>query len=81
MLRMVFSRAIDISGMDGTAIELDDGTFNHGQYFAIGDAVLSDPVTLDVRVLYFTSGSPAGVHLTAPECGIVAVDDGTAWRE
>lgn len=79
-LQLTFDRAIDIAGMDGGAILIEDPVVVNRQLSATAGAELVNPST--VRFMLDRLGGATGsvVTLTATaDNGIVAVDDGGAW--
>ena len=80
LVRLVFDRAIDISGFEGDQMEVDDGTFHHTSYFGLGDVTLVNPTTMEVGLTPFTSDTDPGVFLLAAGgLGIIAVDGSGPW--
>src|SRR5687768_9711165 len=78
-IRLTFGRAIDIAGLDGGQITLDDGNFGV-RYVATGPAALFDAQTVDIELAELEPFEGTGVLLTATGAtGIVAVDDGGTW--
>src|SRR5687767_1416127 len=79
MIRLTFGRAIDIAGLDGNQITLDDGNFGV-RYVATGPATLFDATTADIELNELEPFGGTGVLLSATGAsGIVAVDDGGTW--
>jgi hypothetical protein len=75
-----FDRAIDIAGLDGAQISVNDGAFTGLIFAATGPAMLVDPQTVEIDLV--STGPSAGidVRLTASAAsGIVAVNDGGTW--
>jgi hypothetical protein len=79
-LTLVFDRAIDVSGFDGSQVTVNDGAYNLQAYSGADSPTLSDAVTV-VIVLDVVMGTEAGdVTMDAsPASGIAAVDDGGTW--
>jgi len=79
-LTLSFDRAIDISGFQGGAIEVDDGTFNMELYTGDKGAVLLDDQTMQCPIYQQTDSSDPGVTLSVGGGnGIVAVDGSGEW--
>ena len=80
LLRLIFSRAIDVSGIVPAEFVVQDPS---GTGFAYaGDAVDGQPTPESVALQMQPTGSASGTidRLTAgEENGIVAAGDGTAW--
>ena len=81
MLFLVFDRAIDIAGFEGSGILVDDGQFRLTLYDALGGLTLDDPQTLRIELTTVGASTVAGEVLlsAAADNGIVAVDDGGTW--
>ena len=80
LLTLGFDRAVDTSGLVGTAIVVRDGALNARLYKATGPITRPDAMT--VRIQLVDNGPIVGedVQLTASSSnGIVAVDGGAAW--
>ena len=79
-LVLSFDRAIDIAGLDGSAIGVDDGTITSELYDGTGGASLLNATTVKIFLtdLGFTPGVVTVLNASATN-GIVAVDDGGAW--
>ena len=79
-LTLVFDRAIDIAGLDGSLILVRDGVTTEILWDATGGAVLAGPATVQITLTPLESDSAPGLVMNAgPGSGIVAVDDGGAW--
>ena len=80
-VELKFDRAIDISSVDPTAIEVDDDVFTGNWYAgAPGSASLTAPDTVEFHLDSIQVGQGGGVFLYATAMsGIVAVDDGGTW--
>ena len=79
-LTLAFDRAIEVSGMDGAAIVIDDPVFSGLRFDATGGPELLGAET--VRITLVAIGDPGGssVRMTAGAGnGIVALDDPGAW--
>ena len=78
-LRLVFSRAIDISGLVGSAFVVADGVVQ-GYRFHVASATLDGPATMVAQLAEFTGEVEPVITLTASAgTGIVATDDGGTW--
>src|SRR5688500_16238033 len=78
-VRLTIGRAIDIAGLDGSQVIVDDGNWGV-RYVATGAATMFDPQTVDIELEELDVFAGADVHLTATAAsGIVAVDDGGTW--
>ena len=79
-IRLTFDRAIDIAGLDGAQIVLDDGAITGTRFEAVGAASLDGPAAVVVGLLELGPSEDPGTLLSAGAgTGIVAVDDGGAW--
>ena len=78
-LTLRFDRAIDVSGVDGSAIVVNDMTA--GSLFnGTGGVSGLDDVMVIFTLVVIGSATEAGIHLNASaSSGIVAVDDGGTW--
>jgi hypothetical protein len=75
-----FDRAIDIGGMEGGVIFVDDGEVNDLLYNGSGGWSLENATTVKIVLLEVETSHGTGILLNAPDqTGIVAVDDGAAW--
>jgi hypothetical protein len=75
-----FDRAIDISGLNGAAIVVDDGDAASESFAATGETEMLDPATVRIGLDYIGDDSDPGIYLNATdESGIVAVGDGGTW--
>ena len=78
-LTLRFDRAIDVSGVDGSAIVVNDMTAGSLFNGTGGASGLGDVMVIFTLVI-IGSASEAGIHLNASaSSGIVAVDDGGTW--
>jgi hypothetical protein len=80
LLTLVFDRAINIGGLNGAVIIVDDAQQSFLKYNATGGAVLLDPAT--VRLTLVSIDDPTGDSIVlnaSPLSGMVAVDDGGTW--
>jgi len=79
-IRLTFDRAIDIDGLVGSQIVVDDGAMTGTRYEAVGEANLDGPDGVFIQLLEVGPAQNAGTVLTASAgTGIVAVDDGGTW--
>ena len=76
-----FDRAIDISSMDPSEIQVGDGVNTLYRYIGTpGGATLEDPTTLRLELTIFGADADGQLTLTATTAtGIVASDDGGTW--
>jgi hypothetical protein len=80
VLTLQFDRAIDIAGLVGTAIVVNDGFYAQISLNAVGAASLIGPATLQVHMIFVGPYIPIEEKMTATAMsGIVAVDDGGTW--
>ena len=80
VLTLQFERAIDISGLNGLVIVLNDNDFNGLSYTGTDGAELLDDVTVQISLASVGDATEPGVVLNvAAGNGIVAVDDGGTW--
>ena len=78
-VELTFDRAIDIAGIDGEAITIDDGDAAI-RFRGTEDVTLTGPATVRIVVTGFDDWFEPGVTMTATGAnGIVAVGDGAAW--
>lgn len=79
---LTFDRAIDISGMDVSAVSVDDGAVMNFKYRGWGDSPpeLTGPDTVLVYLNGYEDGGDPGVHLTVDAGnGIVPAGGGAAF--
>ncbi len=77
---LTFDRAIDISGLVGNQIVVDDGAITGVRWEANGAATLVNPATVEIGLVDFASAAgPTTVLNAGPGNGIVATDDGGTW--
>jgi hypothetical protein len=77
---LAFDRAIDIAGLVGGAITVDDGPGSGTRWEATLTATMLDPQTVRIDMLDVEPSASAAVLLDATAGnGIVAVDDGGTW--
>jgi hypothetical protein len=79
-VQLTFDRPIDIGGLVGNTIVVNDGSMSGARWEAIGTATLMGPETVRIAVVDFASATgPATVLDVGAGNGIVAVDDGGTW--
>ncbi len=79
-LRLTFDRAIDVAGLDGGQIVVDDGAITGTRYEAVGPATLDGPAAVVIGLLELGPTEDPGTLLSAGAGnGIVAIDDGGTW--
>jgi hypothetical protein len=77
---LTFDRPIDIAGLDGAQITVDDGAVAGILYAATGVATLTDPQTVRIELVEVGVSGDPGTRLNASAAsGIVAVGDGGTW--
>ena len=77
---LTFDRAIDIAGLAGAQITVDDGAVSGILYAATGVATLTDPQTVRIELSEVgVSGDPVTQLTASAGTGIVTVDDGGTW--
>jgi hypothetical protein len=77
---LTFDRAIDASGVVGSAIVVDDGGDTGYRFRANGYVTMIDPQTARLEVVDVEPTSSTTTTLDASAGnGIVAVEDGGAW--
>ena len=80
IVRLTFDRAIDIAGLNGAAIIVDDGATTATRYDATGSATLETPERVAIELQAIEPSESPGTLLTAgASSGIAAVDDGGTW--
>jgi hypothetical protein len=79
-LVLTFSRAIDVSAIDGWAIAVNDGAIAGELLVATGGATMEGPaaVRLGLEAIASASG-PTTVLIAEANNGIVAAGDGASW--
>ena len=78
-LWLTFDRAVDIAGLVGSAIHVNDPS-NGTLFAATGPATLNEPTVLQLGLVVVTDSSSGELSVTATSStGIVAVDDGGTW--
>src|SRR4051794_15515787 len=76
---LTFDRGIDIAGLDGSQIILDDGDSGF-RFNATGAAESKSPISVQITLVEIGSSIGSGVHLSASgSSGIVAIGDGGTW--
>ncbi len=80
-VQLTFDRPIDVVGLIGSAITVDDGDLTATRWEATGPSVtMIDPATVRIELTEFDPFGGGGILLDATSAsGIVAVDDGGAW--
>src|SRR3954453_16881826 len=79
-VRLTFDRAIDIAGIDGAEVVVDDDDFTGNRLAGVAGATLVNPTTVQVPLDRIGTASESNVHLIASATsGIVAVNDGGTW--
>jgi hypothetical protein len=77
---LTFDRPIDIAGLVGAQITVDDGAVAGILYAGTSVATLTDPQTVRIELVEVGVSGDPGTRLTASAAnGIVAVDDGGEW--
>jgi hypothetical protein len=80
LLTLAFDRAINIGGLNGAVIIVDDAQQAYLKYNATGGAVLLDPSTVRLTLVSIDDPSGDSILLDASALsGIVAVNDGGTW--
>jgi hypothetical protein len=79
-IELTFGRAIDIAGLDGSVIVIDDGSISGFRYAATLAATLLGPAVVRIELDGIEEFAGPDVRLTAGAAnGIVAVGDGAMW--
>ena len=79
-IQLTFDRAVDVSGMDGSQVTVNDGIEAGGFFAADGAVTIVSPTTVRIELSELSSSSTPSTTLTATAGnGIVAADDGAAW--
>ncbi len=80
-VQLTFDRPIDVAGLIGSAITVDDGDLTATRWEATGPSVtMIDPATVRIELVEFDPFAGVGILLDATGgSGIVAVDDGGTW--
>jgi hypothetical protein len=80
LIELSFDRAIDIAGLDGSVIVIDDGSISGFRYAATLVATLIGPAVVRIELDGIEEFAGPDVRMTAGAAnGIVAVGDGAAW--
>ena len=80
-VELTFDRAIDASGVVGSAIVVDDGGDTGYRFVSNGASSMLDPQTVRLELVGVEPTSSTTTTLDASAGnGIVAVDDGGAWN-
>ncbi len=78
-IQLTFDRAIALDDLNGSALRVDDNE-SATTYVGINSAVLIDPATVQITLMYLEYYSGGARILNAgANSGIVAVDDGGTW--
>ena len=79
-LTLTFDRAIDIAGLVGGDVIVNDADITGNLYEATGPATLTSPTTVRIELNGVGEATGTGVRLSAGSAnGIVAEDDGGTW--
>jgi hypothetical protein len=79
-LTLTFDRAIDIAGIVGGDVIVNDADITGNLYEATGPATLTSPTTVRIELNGVGEATGTGVRLSAGSAnGIVAEDDGGTW--
>jgi hypothetical protein len=77
---LTFDRAIDIAGLDGAQITVNDGVYVGSVFAATGAATMLTPASVRITMNPIGEAELGAVTLSASATsGIVAVDDGGTW--
>jgi hypothetical protein len=77
---LTFDRAIDVAGLDGTQITVNDGLYVGSVFAATGAVTMLSPASVRIVMNPVGEAEIGAVTLTASAAsGIVAVDDGGTW--
>jgi len=77
---LTFDRAIDIAGIVGGDIIVNDADITANLYEATGPVTMLSPTTVRIELTGVGEATGTGVRLSAGAAnGIVAVDDGGTW--
>src|SRR5688500_16663840 len=80
MITLTFDRAVDVSGLVGAQVLVNDGNFSGMQHEATGAVTVLSPTSVRVGLMDVQEWLEPGVTLTATGAtGIVASDGGAAW--
>lgn len=79
-IQLTFDRAVDVSGLVGLAITVNDGVEAGGIFAATGAVTIVSPTTVRIELSELSASSTPSTTLTATaDNGIVADGDGAAW--
>jgi len=79
-ITLVFDRAIDVSGLDGNVINVDDGPTTGTIYEGLGPVTMVGPDAVEIGLFEVGPSESPGTTLTAGAGnGIVASMDETEW--
>ena len=77
---LTFDRAIDIAGLDGSVIIVEDGVHSQFRYNGTVGATLLSPATVQIELAGVEEWTGPDIRLDAGAAnGIVAVDGGGTW--
>ena len=77
---LTFDRAIDIAGLDGSVIIVEDGVSSQFRYAGTAGATLLAPATVQIELAGVEEFVGPDVRLNVGITnGIVAIDDGGTW--
>jgi hypothetical protein len=77
---LTFDRAIDIAGLNGTQITVNDGVYVGSVFAATGAVTMLTPASVRIMMNPIGEAEVGAVTLSASAAsGIVAVDDGGTW--
>ena len=80
LLVLTFDRAVDVSGIVGAAILVDDQQHNDATFAATGAVEQVSEAVVQIGLELVGDSTGVGVHLDAAAGnGIVAVNDGGTW--
>jgi hypothetical protein len=79
-ITLSFDRAIDVAGIDGSQVGVNDPESNHHRYAATGTVELVSPASVQIGLSAVGSSTGTDLVLNASAItGIVATDDGGTW--
>ena len=77
---LTFDRAIDIAGLDGNVVMVEDGVHSQFRYAGTAGATLLSPTTVQIELAGVEEFVGPDIRLNVGITnGIVAVDDGGTW--
>src|SRR4051794_32272413 len=80
VLTLTFDRAVDIAGLDPSAITVKDGALNQAIYPGTAEVTLINPTTFSIGLTVVDDYDSEETPLTATSAtGIVAINDGGTW--